>query len=167
MLIRSLLTSICFALAARPAFADSDALLGHYRDWEAHKLTSAKGETCYAVSRPKTKLPKKVNRDDTYFTVTNWPYRESKAEPSVVAGYPYKNGSTTQVTIKKAKFRLFTKNDGAWLAAPKDEQRLVATMKKGNTMVVRGLSQRGTRTTDTYSLAGFTRALDKIAASCK
>ena len=39
-------------------------------------------------------------------------------------------------------------------------------MKKGRTMIVRGISRRGTTSTDTYSLKGVTAALQKIDALC-
>ena len=38
--------------------------------------------------------------------------------------------------------------------------------EKGAAAVATGISQRGTRTVDTYSLAGFTDALAKVHASC-
>ena len=39
-------------------------------------------------------------------------------------------------------------------------------MKKGNTMKVIGYSTRGTKTTDTYSLIGFTAAYKYISQIC-
>ena len=39
-------------------------------------------------------------------------------------------------------------------------------MKKGNQMIVTGVSARGTKTTDTYSLNGITAALKAMADKC-
>ena len=39
-------------------------------------------------------------------------------------------------------------------------------MKKGNRMVVKGTSSRGTLTTDTFSLKGFTKAYGAIGKAC-
>jgi hypothetical protein len=39
-------------------------------------------------------------------------------------------------------------------------------MRKGDEMVVRGKSRRGTITTDTYSLSGVTKAVDAITKVC-
>jgi hypothetical protein len=39
-------------------------------------------------------------------------------------------------------------------------------MRAGSTMVVKGTSARGTRTTDTYSLKGVSAALDAIDKAC-
>lgn len=40
-------------------------------------------------------------------------------------------------------------------------------MKAGRTMIVRGTSTRGTATTDTYSLTGFTAGMKAIDEACK
>ena len=39
-------------------------------------------------------------------------------------------------------------------------------MKAGKQLIVRGTSSRGTATTDTYSLAGFSAALAAIDKAC-
>jgi hypothetical protein len=166
MLIRRLLIPLCLLLAT-PAWAEEDRLLGRFGAWEAHRLERGGETTCYAIAKPKSTLPKKLNRDETYFMVAHWLEREKTDEPSLVAGYTYQPGSTADVTVGKAKFRFFTKEDGAWLDARKDELRLVAAMKKGGPFTVKGTSARGTKTTDSYSLSGFGKALDKAAKSCQ
>jgi hypothetical protein len=40
-------------------------------------------------------------------------------------------------------------------------------MKRGEKMIVEGYSARGTKTKDTYSLAGFSNAYKAISAKCK
>jgi len=40
-------------------------------------------------------------------------------------------------------------------------------MRAGLTMVVKGTSSRGTLTTDTYSLRGFTAAYDAMQKACE
>lgn len=165
MPIRLLAAFLCLLIAA-PALAGDDGLLGKWGAWEAHRLERSGEATCYAISRPRSTAPRKLNRGETYFTVTYWPSRE-RAEPSIVAGFDYRKGSAVAVSLGKAKFGFFTQGDGAWLASAKEESRLVADMKKGRALTVRGISARGTRVTDSYSLSGFSRALDKAAAACK
>ena len=43
---------------------------------------------------------------------------------------------------------------------------LVAALKRGSQLLVKGISRRGTATTDTYSLNGISAALDAAAKSC-
>ena len=61
---------------------------------------------------------------------------------------------------------LFTQGDTAWTMGEADDAALVAAMKAGVDMVVRGKSERGTDTKDTYSLLGFTAAYDAIGQAC-
>ena len=55
----------------------------------------------------------------------------------------------------------------AWLASSSDEPGFVQAFKAGSQMVVRGTSQRGTDTVDTYSLSGATAAMNAIDAACQ
>ena len=44
---------------------------------------------------------------------------------------------------------------------------MVEAMRRGATMIVEGISSRGTHTKDTYSLTGFTAAHNAINEACK
>jgi hypothetical protein len=68
--------------------------------------------------------------------------------------------------IDGKQFSLFTDDDTAWGGDAKVDSALVAAMKAGATMIVKGTSARGTLTTDTYSLAGFTAAHKAIDKAC-
>jgi hypothetical protein len=123
------------------------------------------GKTCYAVSRPKAQSPNTLSWDPRIFimrgAVTN-----GRDEPSVRAGYTYQDGSSATVSIGSETFTLFTDNDGAWVTDAEGERRLVAAMKGGSTMIVKGTSARGNLTTDTYSLSGVTAAVNRINQLC-
>ncbi len=62
---------------------------------------------------------------------------------------------------------MFTHENGAWAAEDKIDNALVQAMMKGRRMVIQGTSSRGTKTEDTYSLIGFTRAYKAIGKACK
>jgi len=155
---------------AGTAAADAPTQIGAFKDWSAYTTGTGDSKTCYALSQPKTKLPKGANRDPVFFLVSDWPARKAKGEPEVVPGYSYKENSTVTARIGNDKFTFFTKNDGgtggAWVKEVTDEARLVAAMRSGSTMTVTGISDRGTLTTDTYSLSGISEALDKIHQAC-
>jgi Invasion associated locus B (IalB) protein len=70
------------------------------------------------------------------------------------------------VTIGSDTFKLFGKGDRGFVNDPTEELKLIESMKKGSSAVVRGVSVKGTGTTDTYSLSGLAQALDKMAAAC-
>ncbi|HEX3808321.1 MAG TPA: hypothetical protein VH000_04740 [Rhizomicrobium sp.] len=157
-------------LAAAPASADAPQLLGTFKDWAAYTNGTGSSKVCYALSAPKTTLPAKAKRDPIYFLISNWPGRNAKAEPEIVPGYQYKEGSSVSAAIGADRFTFFTKNDGgqggAWIQNTADEQRLISTMRNGQEVIVTGTSKRGTLTTDTYSLGGISDALDKASSAC-
>ena len=70
------------------------------------------------------------------------------------------------VDIDGIKFSMFTRQDNAWFSDRSGEAAFVEAMKAGNTMIVQGTSGRGTVSTDNYSLAGVTAALEAIAKAC-
>ena len=48
-----------------------------------------------------------------------------------------------------------------------DNAQLISAMQGGVSAVASGVSARGTKTSDTYSLSGFNDALEKIHAVCQ
>ncbi len=145
-------------------------LLGSFNDWSAFQASTGQGRTCYVLAKPKSSEPKKAKRDPIYLLISDWPLRKTRSEPEIVPGYVYKEGSTVSAAIGSDKFEFFTKNDGdsgsAWVKEQSDEVSFVEAMKRGSQVVVTGTSQRGTLTHDTYSLSGFSAALDKIHTAC-
>ena len=55
----------------------------------------------------------------------------------------------------------------AWPPEAAVTRRLVKAMRAGRDMVVNGVSTRGTKTTDTFSLLGFTAAHKAISKACR
>ena len=50
---------------------------------------------------------------------------------------------------------------------PKSDKKLVKAMRSGNQLVINGVSSRGSKTRDIYSLLGFTSAHNTINRTCK
>jgi invasion protein IalB len=46
------------------------------------------------------------------------------------------------------------------------DKALVDAMRAGKTVMVKGTSSRGTETTDSFSLGGFTKAYAEIGKAC-
>ncbi|SVE59944.1 uncharacterized protein METZ01_LOCUS512798, partial [marine metagenome] len=82
------------------------------------------------------------------------------------AGYPFQEGSDINVDIDGKKYTLFTNNETA-LAYDGEDQLFIERMQNGKKMIVVGFSKRGTKTTDTYSLFGFTPAYETILGNSK
>ena len=72
----------------------------------------------------------------------------------------------TEVIIKDNKYKFFTLENRAWLADGQNGKKLIKDMKNGARVQVKSISSRGTKITDTYSLIGFTKALEAIDKAC-
>lgn len=140
--------------------------LGLFKSWSAHLLVEKKTKICYLHGVPDKMAGKYKKRGDVYVQVTHRTRPETRNEISITAGYTYKQGSQATLTIDGRKFVLFTHADTAWATEENPDDKLVAAMRAGSAMVVNGMSSRGTLTTDSYSLSGFTAAHKAINKAC-
>ncbi len=162
------LVAFALSMMAGLARADDPVSMGTFEDWESFSYQDQGKPVCYIYSTPKkTESLKKVKRDPVYFLVTNYPGRKIKGQVSTIIGYPFKESSVVTVKVDDASFELYTNGDAAWAATPEVEAAIVKAMKTGKIFTVTGTSWKGTETTDSYSLAGISKALDKIDSSCK
>jgi hypothetical protein len=165
-------TAVMLALCSicAPAAAGTATVLGVSKNWTAYTSGSGPDKVCYAMSQPKSSLPKKAKRDPIGFLINDWPSKKTRGEPEIVPGYKFKDGSAVSIEIGSDKFTLSTSNDGgtgsAWVKGSNDESRLIESMQRGVQAVVTGTSVRGTTTHDTYLLDGLADALTKIHTAC-
>lgn len=168
---RALLLAATVLLGLSPAMAEPTEL-GQFSDWRVYRTTDKDGTVCFALSEPTAKKPATAKRGAIYFMISAWPGAKVSGQPSIVPGYPYDEKIKASVEVGGEKFEFYTLNEGeggdggAWIKDPKDETRLLAAMRKGSDMTVKGTSRRGTVTTDSYSLKGISAALDKITTDC-
>ena len=149
------------------ALPQAPKLVSTFSDWASYMHEAANAKTCFAVSQPKSQEPKGANRDAAFFYISTWPNEGVRTEISIKIGYPFKKGSEATVTVGGAAFKLFTQNDRAFVGDAAQELKLLEAMKKAPTMQVQGTSERGTATTDNYSLAGLGPALQIASEQCK
>ena len=162
-----LLALLAATIACGPARAQSTESLGEAGKWKAYTFLEDGNKVCYMSSAPdKTEGDYKV-RGPVYALVTHRPALPSRDVVSLIAGYPLKPGADVLVTIdRKQKFKLFADKETAWALDDKADRALVQAMVKGSTMVVEGLSSRGTKTRDIYSLSGFGKMYQAIGKAC-
>ena len=63
-------------------------------------------------------------------------------------------------------FDLLPKGGDLWVKNAARESALVAEMKKGVTLEVRAASVKGNESTDSYSLSGFSQAMERLQKEC-
>lgn len=153
-----------------PAGAQTPKSLGTFESWLAIELPEKSGKICYMAARPSKSLPEGAKRDDILLTITHRPAAKQRDEVSFRSGYPYKAGTPVTIEVDKKKFELFTKPeadpDGAWSRDAAMDKALVEAMRAGKAVVVKGTSTRGTETTDSFALAGFSKAYAEIGKAC-
>ena len=118
---------------------------------------------CYIGSLPvNSDIPEGKKRGDVYILV----YRINNNPETIIqinSGYPYKNEESVNVKIDKNNYEFYANEDSAWTNKDKE---VVYAMKKGVKLTVSGISSRGTKTVDTYTLNGFTDAYNKLTKDC-
>ena len=142
-------------------------LLGTEKKWNAYTTKITKNKTCFITSEPvktKGKFNKK-NRGKPYVFVTNTK-GGSNHEVSIKAGFNFKKNKDVIFDVDGKKTKLFPVDDRAWSESTKIDRFLVQAMRKGQKLVVTGISTPGNKIIDTYSLSGFTKALRLIDKSC-
>jgi invasion protein IalB len=144
-------------------------LLGQFGDWGVYSAAPGGKKICFTLAKPtasQTNPPGRA-RDPAFLFVSTRPAEKVKDEISVIIGYPFKPNSDATIEIGTANFALYTQNDGAWIKNAAEEARMIDAMRKGADLVVKGVSSKGTQTTDTFSLKGISQALDRVAQECK
>lgn len=127
---------------------------------------------CWSVSSPTSTVNTRggqtvsVRRGDILLFVTYRPGANVNGEVSFTGGYPFADGSTVNLNIGGTQFELFSEGEWAWPASASDDQQIVAALKRGADAVLTARSSRGTQTQDTFSLFGFTAALDEASGRC-
>jgi len=82
-------------------------------------------------------------------------------------GYAVKPGSESTLEVGGSSYAMYTQGDGLWIKNAAEEERMVEAMRKSPDLVVKGVSAKGTETTDTFSTKGLAQALDRLAQDCR
>ena len=121
---------------------------------------------CYIGSSPiKSDLPETKKRGDNYILV----YKIIGSEENIIqieAGYKYNLDKKINVKIDNANFEFFSTKDSSETAWANDDKKVIYAMKKGLELTLTGVSARGTITNDTYTLKGFTNAVNLLNNDC-
>ncbi len=161
----SILVFAAFYLSTN-VWAENDKDLGKFKDWQSHSYNENGGLVCNMWSRPQKHAESGKNRGDIYIYVTHRKKLKRFHEISIDMGYPLKTGNDVTIKIGAKKFKLFIKGQSAF-GRSKDDRKIIKAMRAGNNMVISGISIKGTKTTDNYSLSGFSKANNAINKICK
>ena len=161
---------VALGLTAPAMAQDSSNQVAVKTDWSV--FTEENPKECWGVSAPRETVntrdgqPVSVQRSEIRLFVT---YRPGAAGPEIsfTGGYPFAPDSTVKVDVDGTTFDLFTEGEWAWPGSATDDAALLEAMKKGTNASFTARSARGTQTQDTFSLRGFTAALEEASTRCK
>ena len=140
--------------------------VGKFKDWESFVLLQDGNKTCFAQSIPVVRAPKKIKREPSRLFVSFRPSENIKNEISVTSGYEFKLKAPVVAKSGKKSYDLFSKDRFAWVVDSEDETKLIRTMKKASRLMIIGDTNKGSQTTDHYSMMGFTKAYNTAKKSC-
>ena len=139
-------------------------------DWSVFVENEPK--ECWGVSAPKETVNTRdgrvvaAKRGDILLMVFYRPNAGVSGQVTFTGGYPFADGSTVNLNISGNQFELFTDGEWAWPATPADDTKIITAMKRGSDAVLTARSSRGTQTKDTFSLLGFTAAVEDAEKRC-
>lgn len=149
---------------------ESDNRVAANTDWSV--FVESDPTECWAVSAPKETVNTRdgntvdVRRGDIRLIVFYRPSENVTGQVMFTGGYPFAEGSTVGLQVGDTNFQMFTQGETAWPATAEDDAKFVAAMKRGANAVLTARSSRGTQTQDTFSLLGFTAAVEEAENRC-
>jgi invasion protein IalB len=164
------LTASVIVLAALAATGPSRAanVVNKFNDWTLYS-NAASPQICFLVGTATPSETPGLKRTPPLMYLSAWPKDGVKSEVSVKLGFAPKKATEPTIAVTgqvNATFKLFVKDDRAFIADATQELKLIEAMKKGSKLTVQSTQEAGTTVIDTYSLAGVTNALQALAAGC-
>jgi invasion protein IalB len=144
-------------------------LIGQFGTWGAYTAMPNGKKVCFALAKPSSSKSNPPNRprDPAFAFISTRPAEKVFNEVSVMIGYQLKPGSESSLEIGGARYAMYTQGDGLWIKNAAEEERLVEALRRGTDVTVKGVSAKGTETTDVFSLKGLAQALDRLAQDCR
>jgi hypothetical protein len=173
--------------------ASKPALVATFGDWNVFVGEVGKGHICYTLAQPKSREPASLTRDPGYAFISDRPSEGVRNEVSFIMGFDVSGGDTAEAKtdakpgekptksdaksktspapapvalVDQASFEMLPKGGNLWVKNAAKESALIAEMRKGVKLVVKAASLRGHQSIDTYTLSGFTQAMDRLQKEC-
>ncbi|MGA2042586.1 MAG: hypothetical protein ABSG83_04360 [Roseiarcus sp.] len=160
--------------------AAKPVLVASFGDWGVYQTQAQKGRVCYTLAQPKDRAPADLKRDAAYAFISDRPGEGVRHEVSFIMGFEVANAPDEAAASAKKKaadtqamaivgdqsFELLAKTANLWVKNAAREGQLIDQMRKAAKLQVKAASKKGNVTTDTYSLAGFAQALERVQKDC-
>lgn len=157
-----------FVLVSSAAQASFDPQsLGENGAWSGYTFAENKQKVCYLTGSPKSSVGDYTKRGDVLLFITHYPDSNVFDDMYFDMGYPLKKGGEGTVAVGKSSFSLIGDKNHLFSEDRKQDKKIISALKQGGTLVVKSVSQKGTKTTDTFDLKGFLKTYQAISKACK
>lgn len=168
-LLTTLTVFIFFCLFSNNGKSSVDTSLpsleGEYGKWKVFSVEQSNKKICYTVSNP-IEMAGNHNSDRVPYIMVSI-FGNNKQEVSISAGYIFRTYSNVSVSIDGIQERFVAEEDSlAWPEKNGSDKRIIKEMQDGYKIFVFSESYSGTYSVDTYSLAGFKKAIEKTKKIC-
>jgi len=170
--------------------------IGTYGDWSVFHSGAGKAKLCYVLAEPKTREPAEEKPEKAYAFISERPAEKVRNEVSFVMGFEIATAAAHEskdkpkdkdarkpkkpkkgdeesaspavptAAIGEEEFDLIPRGNDLWVKNPAEESKVIDEMRKGVSLIIKAASKHGKPTTDTYSLSGFSQAVDKALKDC-
>jgi clan AA aspartic protease (TIGR02281 family) len=134
--------------------------------WGVYKGSRDGKKVCFAQSKPFTSENNPPNRNPVYMLISTRPAEKVINEIRLKIGYQFKAGSEATAQIGGSTFRLLTHRDAAWAKSLNEQAKMIHAMRDADSVVIKGVSAKGTWSIDTFTLQGFGDAVDRAYQEC-
>ena len=162
-------TACTVVLMVAPAVANAATIVNTFSDWTLYASEDGASKLCFLAALPAQTQPTGVSRDAALTYVSAWPRDGVKSEISFKIGFPVKKTTEPIASImgqSASSYKLFVKEDRAYVADATQELKLLEALKKGSKLTIQAIASDGTTVTDTYLLQGITAGLQALASGC-
>ncbi|MFK7866527.1 MAG: invasion associated locus B family protein [Alphaproteobacteria bacterium] len=144
----------------------SEKSLGAFKNWTAYVYDNDDGRICTMWSTPTKSEGNYTRRGKIWAFVTHRPDINTQNELVFQQGYAVDGDKAVTLTIDGKKMEGSYTQDETIFYHIAQSTDIVNAMRRGNSMIMKSISSRGTLTTDRYSLLGFTAAHRAITEAC-
>jgi hypothetical protein len=165
-------------VAAKTDVSPKPALVASFGDWGVYVGQVNKARICYALAQPKTREPAGLQRDPAYAFISDRPAEGVHNEVSFIMGFDVAAGPDAADPKKTSAaiapiavlgdqtVDLLPKASNLWVKNPAREVQFIELMRKSGKLQIKAASLRGHVTIDSYMLAGFAQAMDRLQKEC-
>jgi hypothetical protein len=148
------------------AHAETVEVMDVFDDWSAMQHTDGATALCFATSKPIDITPKTAGSAEAFAYIAYYPAENGTFEISFKLSYIAKKGVALAVAIGSDVFKFVARDDRAFMDNPQALSKLIAAMKKGEKLAIKGTPAKGAETLELYSLNGLSGAMDRAKAGC-